>query len=135
MFELTKDLRTNIEAIDNQHAELIRMCNHLEELCELPEHVDKYDELIMLVNGLKAYTEEHFAFEEKFLISIGYRKCFSHHAIHKEFIDKINELEDYDIDKDQNGYARMLARAVAQWILVHIAKEDMQYAEFYHSKK
>lgn len=135
MFELTKDLKTNIDAIDKQHAELIRMCNHLEDIYDMPDRIDTYDELVELIQGLKAYTKEHFEFEEKFLVSIGYRKCFTHHAIHKNFIHKISELEKYDIDSDQKGYAKELAKTVAEWILIHIAKEDMLYAEFYHSKK
>lgn len=135
MFELTDSLKTNIEKIDNQHAELIRMCNDLQELCDLPEYIDRYDEIVKLVNELKQYTEEHFTYEEQFLAEIGYRKRFTHHMVHHDFVTKINELSQRDIDADQNDYLLILARTVAEWIIIHIAKEDMMYAEFYHNQK
>ena len=56
---------------------------------ELPDHVDKYDEIVKVLNELRDYVKYHFEQEEKLLLEIQYRQFFAHKVAHNDFIEYI----------------------------------------------
>lgn len=80
-----------------------------------------------ILDELKEYTVYHFKSEEKYMISIGYKKFLSHKVEHDEFIKKINNIDFKSIDEDQDKYLLETLEFVVSWISVHILRRDKFY--------
>lgn len=113
-----------VPLIDEQHKELFRIGNKAYELLKNDLYIDKYDKIINIISELKDYTAYHFKAEEKYMLSISYKKYFTQKVNHDEFIKKINAIKLEHIDKDQDKYIKELLEFVFDWIITHILKED-----------
>lgn len=77
-----------VEAIDKQHERLFDISERIEELFLLPGHMDKFDEIVEIIEELKAYVIYHFNEEQQLMEKIQYPKYFSHLVEHQDFIEK-----------------------------------------------
>lgn len=118
------EYRINVPEIDNQHMKLFDIAGRIHDLLENEFYADKYDKIIELVQELKDYTVYHFKFEEEYQRKIGYKKYFTHKVEHDDFIEKINEVNMDDIDKDHDQYLMDIMEFVVKWIDEHILQKD-----------
>lgn len=116
-----------IEKVDEQHKELFRIATDIYELMKNQLITDKYDQILRLISELKDYTIFHFASEEEYMKSIGYRKFFSHKVEHDDFIEKINNVDLDKIDLDHEQYLLEILEFVVNWISKHILETDKAY--------
>lgn len=124
-----EDYLLGIEEIDKQHMELFRIATEIHGLIKNDLIFDKYDKILKLLAELKEYTIFHFASEEEYMLSIGYRKLLSHKVEHSDFIEKINNVDLDKIDQDHESYLMEILEFVLNWISKHILKTDKAYAE------
>jgi hemerythrin len=110
--------------IDEQHKKLFEIVNRIQVLLSDEFITDKYDNIIEIINELKAYTIYHFKAEEEYMLKIGYKKFFSQKVSHKDFLEKMESIDLTQIDNDQNKYLNEILYFVCDWLVTHILKED-----------
>nr|WP_302597221.1 bacteriohemerythrin [uncultured Cellulosilyticum sp.] len=134
MIQWKESYRIGVDIIDEQHKKLFDLAEEAEEMLELPEHSDKFDEIVEIVNELRDYVKYHFAEEEKILFEIQYSKFFKHKVAHNDFVDYIYKLDMDEIDRHQNDKILELLRALNDWLVEHVLVEDRQWSEVYKTK-
>lgn len=123
--------KIGVEEIDSQHKHLFDLANAAEELLLLPDHMDKYDDILHMINALKDYVVYHFHAEEALLLKIHYPKFFTHQIAHQDFIAQLHSFDVQDIDTDQTKKLLELTTLITQWLLGHVLGEDRKWAAFY----
>ncbi len=124
----------NIKEIDNQHKKLFEIGDSIFNLVNLKDGIDRYDEIIEIVEKLKDYAVYHFQYEEKLMKEHGYLGLDYHSKEHDEFVKKIIEFDHQDIDNGQKKVTLDLVLFVADWVEKHILGIDMQYKDFLNDK-
>lgn len=124
-----------VDIIDAQHKRLFELADEAEALLELPHYMDKYDDIITIVQELKDYVIYHFEEEEKLLLSIKYNKFFGHKVHHQDFISELNQMDIYSIDENQSEELLKITRLIVEWLISHVLVEDRVWAEYYKAKQ
>ena len=124
MYEFKEEFLTGIEMIDREHRRLFEIANELYELkCEefIP---DKYDNIRHILEELQDYTLTHFAHEEEYMRSIGYKKMFTQVSQHNALKETISGWDLDAIDEDQDEAIEEMLHLVTEWLVNHILNED-----------
>lgn len=124
-----------IEIIDEQHKRLFDIAEEAEALLGMPNHIDRFDEIIKIAQELKDYVVFHFRAEEEILKEIEYKKFFTHCIHHHDFEIELRNVNLEDIDEGQNEHIYQLLDMVKQWLIAHVLSEDIQWAKVYKEKK
>lgn len=127
--------RVGIDIIDEQHKRLFDIAEEAEKLMEMPEHIDKFDEIINILNELRDYVKYHFEQEEELLLEIKYKKFFEHKIAHNDFIEYIYSLDIEDIDKHQHDRGIKILRVLMDWLVEHVLERDNEWATIYKVQK
>ncbi|NLL71248.1 MAG: hemerythrin family protein [Epulopiscium sp.] len=134
MFKWKENLSCNIEEIDGQHQNLLKLGQELYDLLKLGNDVDKYDDIMKVLSKLADYTVYHFGYEEELLAKHRYPLLESHKKQHQSFVTKIDETLKQDIDSKQSSITMEMIMFIADWIEKHILGSDHQYASFLNQK-
>ncbi len=142
----------NDQKIDDQHKKLFAMGARLYALAGKDADMCSFHEIL---EGLVAYTKDHFTHEEAYLLRNGYSKREQHLLEHQDFIDRVNgfllETTDASHDgdaagKDAAGSERLGAGSagndrifrailfVTEWISRHISQSDKDYSKEFRKK-
>jgi len=119
-------LRIGVDIIDEQHKKLFdRIGSLLKQLNE--SGVKHRQECIDAIVFLKEYAVEHFANEEAYQQSIGYKGFAAHKKLHEGFIKTVLEHEQKMLasdfaEKDVKEFTGMLVA----WLLYHVANSDQK---------
>jgi hemerythrin len=124
MIEWKDEYAIGIKEIDEQHEKLFEIAGRMFALLRNDLLMDKYDSIIEIIDELKDYTRYHFEAEEAYMEKIGYRKFLSQKVTHKDFLDKMDEIDLQRIDNGQNQYLMDILNFVLDWLVEHILKED-----------
>ncbi|NPV91338.1 MAG: hemerythrin family protein [Firmicutes bacterium] len=124
MIKWKEEYKVGVEEIDKQHQKLFEIANRAFQLFKNDLLLDKYDQIICVLEELKDYTVYHFKYEEDYMTSIGYKKFLSHKVEHNDFIEKINNVDLNKVDEDQSRYLMDILNFVVKWIEVHILDRD-----------
>ena len=134
-----KKYELGIPGIDKQHHHLLDLCNKLRRDLKNFSSQEGVDWHVSLANTLKelaAYTQEHFATEEKLMRACGYKDFDIHRSPHIRFVEEVTkQLMTFDLATLQEAYS--LLDFLRDWILSHVACEDKLYVrpilEYYRS--
>ena len=126
MYEFKDEFLTGIEMIDNEHRRLFEIAEEIYVLKNEEFVPDKYDNIKKVIEELRDYTITHFAHEEEYMESIGYKKMFSQKVQHAELIGTINEWNLDDIDEAQDAFIDEILETVVNWLTDHILYLDKQ---------
>lgn len=118
------DYKIGLEKIDDQHKKLFELAGEIYDLLKVSEDVDKYDQILDVIQELKDYTNFHFKEEEEYMLSIKYPKFFSHKVLHNEFIEKVNSVNITSLDDEQTKYLLDILDFILDWLQNHILKVD-----------
>ena len=118
-----------VSFIDEQHEKLFEIANRIYDLLKNNLVLDKYDQIVEIIQELQEYTHYHFEAEEKHMQSIGYNKFFSQKVAHNDFLEKMDSIDFTQVDNGQNEYLVDILDFVTDWLVHHIAKEDKLIAE------
>jgi hemerythrin len=127
LFDFDKEFKLGIEAIDNEHIQLVDMLNQVHALLS---DGNKEEARRYFTETLSLYVNDHFAHEEKFLESIAYPTLDEHKRIHENFKKTFQELIPSIASADETAFRKALTDAYT-WIITHIGKTDKRYATFY----
>lgn len=125
MYEMQEGYKTGIEAIDEQHKVLFEIAERTYQLLKNNYTIDKYDQVVELLNELKSYTAYHFKEEEEYMKSIGYKRMFTQKIEHDNFIKKLNDIDLSKVDENQDEYILNILEFLNNWLVEHILEKDI----------
>ena len=123
-------LQTNIEEIDTQHKELVRLINLLHKAMKQQKGTKEAGGVL---NDLAKYTVFHFGFEEDLFKKYGYPENENHKKIHRELIATVKSFQT-DFENGKATVSMDLMDFLTDWLRSHIMKTDMAYAPFLKEK-
>lgn len=120
------EYKIGIDLVDSQHERLFELAGIIYDLVKINEDIDKYDQIIEVLQELKDYTVFHFQEEEEYMLKINYPKFLSHKMLHKEFVAKVSSVNITSLDDNQTEYLLEMLTFVLDWLQNHILKVDKQ---------
>ncbi|MFN4319898.1 MAG: bacteriohemerythrin [Aquificaceae bacterium] len=127
--EITPDLLTGVEEIDQQHENIANHINFVGTLLsqgQLQEAIDYYN------NTLLPYLIKHLEAEESFLLSINYPDYEEHKKRHEAVIKQFTDIGKSIKNKED---VRWAISTMAAWLYGHVGKVDKRYGIFYREKQ
>lgn len=109
--------------IDEQHRQLIELCNKAEACAALSSH-EARREFHQLLNDLATLVGNHFSDEERLLERHNSPNLDAHKAAHVNFMERLAQLL-YDGARGQID-SRTLHRLIVDYLIEHMLKMDMQ---------
>lgn len=117
-------MSTGVEAIDNQHRQLINWLNDLLAAMSLGRGRAEIQPILAKLGG---YAVTHFGFEEDCMTKYHCPVAAQNEAAHREFIATFNSLSD-EFDRD-GASAHLVVRMESElmrWLVTHIKRTDTQ---------
>lgn len=129
MYEMKDEYMTGIRIIDDEHTRLFEIAEEAYQLLHNDLIHDKYDKLTDIIDELRDYTKEHFADEEEYMRSIGYKKIFTQIIEHNAFIERLEDFDLEDADDKQEEAVEGILQFLTEWLVNHILEVDMMIGE------
>lgn len=129
--EWRESLAIGVDAIDNQHKELLQRFDKLLNACQAGKGIE---ELKTLMAFLEEYVITHFSDEEGLQRQHRYPEYEAHHAEHLYFIDKIKKLRAETNEEGVSTHHVVEANnMLLKWLLNHISRVDKKLGDFIKS--
>jgi len=127
-FQWEDKYSVNEPHIDEQHKKLLDEINILLESIMNGSSSEKIDEV---VNFLEQYVNEHFAYEEQYMLEHNYPELEEHKKGHHDFSVQYNIFKD-DLKKHDSveKLAMEVEKYMGEWWVNHICDEDHKYARY-----
>ena len=121
-------LAIGVEAIDNQHKELLHHFDLLLTACEEGKGIQ---ELKTLLGFLDGYVKTHFNDEEALQLLWHYPDYEAHHKEHESFVERIKKLQ-LEIDREGVAVHHVIEtnNLLFKWLIKHISKIDKELGRF-----
>ena len=131
--ELTEDLRTGVEDIDEHHRTLLELGNKVINPSAYKEDGTIFEDALKF---LADYVIYHFAAEEYVMIESNFPNYEHHRQWHERFkqevSDCVNRAQTEGISKDLK---LKVSFAIENWLLEHIRITDCSLAKFLQQQK
>jgi len=124
----TKAMRTDIDAIDNDHQALILLLNK----ASVTEANDPA--ITGIIDDLIDYTVYHFKREERVMEVCNYPDITNHRKRHANLLTKVNRLAQNWTEHQDEEKLELLRCFLRTWLFDHIIKEDVQIAPYARGK-
>ncbi|MBE0619837.1 MAG: hemerythrin family protein [Burkholderiales bacterium] len=122
--------QVGVDLIDTEHKYLFKLINEFHDSYAAG---NTHKQLLLVLNRLVAYAEEHFQHEETLMQEIGYPRLARQEGMHQKLFSSIFELNEKLSVTDAKVDAETL-RFLKYWMLEHILKEDMDIGDFMRRK-
>lgn len=123
----TADLSVGVEAIDNQHKELIRRMNNFFQSME----GDSREKVLEMLSFLGEYVVTHFRDEEALQVRYNYPGYAEHRKLHQDFMKDVGEMT---ADIKKNGFTvatkAMVGMTLTSWLTLHIRRADKAVGDY-----
>jgi len=119
-----------VKEIDEQHKSLIAIANRLNEQMAGGKGRDVLDRIF---NELVAYTQTHFAFEEKLMATHGYTASAKHKEEHRNLVTAVADLKKKH-DKGENVLTSQVMTFLRDWLTKHILNSDKAFGRELNQK-
>jgi hemerythrin len=124
LFVWKPEYSVNEAVLDAHHQQLFSILNSVyENVMNSPE----LDSVLPKIDQLSEYTKYHFSTEEVFMKEKKYPDIAEHIEKHREFSRTVDSLRTSYHDNDLE-IAKKLIIVLGEWLLGHVLKEDMKYA-------
>ena len=131
-YELTKDLETGNKLIDEEHRELFRMINNLNDACSQGKG---RDQIAASAKFMVDYVKKHFGDEE----ALQARTQYPGYAVHRQFHDNYKRELNTTVQEVLSSNANIAALAklnqIIGTLLSHIRIEDKKLAAHVRSSE
>ena len=129
--ELTDDLKTGIDEIDNQHKQLLNWAKAVSDDGVLADE----DKLSEALNNLNDYVNYHFRAEEKAMETHDYDRLEKHKVQHIRLMKEVAELFGRLYKEGASkGLMAEVQYMFADWYYFHIKEWDKPFADFLKSR-
>lgn len=119
--------KSDIAEIDQQHRELVGIYDRLNDALE--NHEPRED-IFRIIDEAIAYTELHFATEERFMVESGYPLIEEHKKNHKELIQDALHLKNKLEHIGENMFREWFNHWSFGNVLAHIQYGDKQIEDY-----
>jgi hemerythrin len=123
-FKWSPDYSVNVNTIDEQHQELIRILNRLFVAVSRQEDDEA---IVATLDALTDCTKSHFALEEQLMQQANYKDLEAHKKEHKKLLEQLDLLRQKQALKQEHLYFEILG-FVKTWLKGHIVGVDMKYS-------
>ncbi len=121
-FEWTSDMGLGHPQIDEQHKRLLLLGEAVvEPLLDSADHKPGLAQLQALIE----YAEEHFAFEERLMRSIGYTEMEQHAKFHASLLLELRTFFSRVEQGERTNPAKMIS-FLWDWLILHIDSADRE---------
>ncbi|MBU0681083.1 MAG: bacteriohemerythrin [Proteobacteria bacterium] len=114
------DYNIDVELIDSQHQELVKMITRLQDALSSGA---LNAEIATVLKFLVEYTRKHFKDEEKVMAAIGFAELENHKNLHGRLIEEVKNIL-LDLKKGKPIHAYELIDFLTNWLMNHIRHED-----------
>jgi len=129
IFEWSERFSVKVKEIDEQHQQLVGMINRLHDAMVANKGRELQKEI---VSEMAAYTEFHFATEEKYMRQFGYAGYFEHKKEHEQFAAEAAELK-ARVDRGGLVLTLEVMTVLKDWLQNHILGTDMKYSGVFNA--
>ena len=120
------EFSVNVPSIDTQHKKLIDMLNELFDGMQ----TNKSREILgPVLDGLVAYTVEHFKYEENLLSKTSYADTPAHLKEHENLKQKVIDAQMRYKNATTGAMSIEIVNFMKNWLTNHILGTDMKYKE------
>ena len=126
-YELTMDLLTGYQLIDNQHKQLFEAVNRLMDACSKGKGRDQIQET---VNFLGDYVMKHFGDEERLQTRSNYPGYTSHKQFHDGYRRQLAEVAQLLVQEGPTVKSLGELNRIVAILITHIRTEDKRMAKF-----
>ena len=130
LFEWKNEYSVSIQKIDDQHK---RLLGYLDELFEAMKQGKGKEALSKVLNGMVAYTKEHFFAEENLMKLYNYPGFEAHKKEHEKLTAEVVRLKE-QFDSGQVSSPVKISNFLKEWLMSHIIRVDKAYAPFLNEK-
>jgi hemerythrin len=117
-------LSTGVGVIDIQNRRIVDYLN----LLEIAKKECTGDQVSLVISGLKAFVDRHFAYEERLMDRAGYPLTQRHIEAHKYFKAVV---DDYHVRHESGeNITQSLFTDLEIWLTEHIQQEDLNFAPY-----
>ena len=129
LLEMTSQMKTGIEEMDEQHSRIINMMNETYKAIVEKANAKQRNELIKTFSD---YVSFHFSNEERYFEDFSFEHIDIHKKAHAVFLKLIRELE-VAINKAKKEDINKTLIAMRDWVINHFSQDDQQYVELFKS--
>ncbi|GHV14620.1 hemerythrin [Fibrobacterales bacterium] len=131
-FGWTDELLTGNSMIDEQHKVLIKA---IVDLLEASKSGNGLNEVKKTVDFLADYTNKHFREEEALQQKYAYPDIENHKKLHAAFVKVVEKIKErINANESLLTISIDVQRAVADWFVNHILREDKKVAKHIQDK-
>ncbi len=129
----TPNLSVGVAQIDNQHKIWFEKA---EKLFEAEKNRQAQSYIGEMLNFLEDYTKQHFADEERYMLSISYPDYAAQKRAHTAFIEQLAKLKS-DFKSTGGDFLVILNanKLVIGWLTQHISSMDKKIGEYAKNHK
>lgn len=128
-FEWSNTLRIGIDAMDEEHRELIGLMKNV--FLENEKSANK-PQLTESVNRLIGFTRKHFADEEKLMTEMGFPDFQKHKAQHAEILSRLDKDFEHFKKSPSSNLTDGFFSFLLFWLKNHIQNADRQYSNHFN---
>ena len=126
----SNSLSVDIKELDDQHKKLIELINQLNDAMKVGKGKDVIGKVL---GSLIAYTQSHFATEERLMQAHSYPSYIIHKKAHDDLTKQALDLQ----KKFETGNLAITIEVMGflkDWLSKHIMNTDKQYSPFLKGK-
>ncbi|MDR2136226.1 MAG: hemerythrin domain-containing protein [Treponema sp.] len=131
VIRLDNSYSVGIESIDEQHKQLISMCNNLYLNCCKKDDISR-DFFRQGVASLVSFMRYHLFVEEQLLSRIAFPEFHDHKEEHRKAVEYVNGCLVY-LDTGEEARFKKSIPKIRDCILRHITVSDRKYANYIHA--
>jgi hemerythrin len=124
------DYSVKVRQFDEQHKKLIGIVNQLHDAMKSGKGAQIMGDTL---SSLAAYTQTHFADEERLMQLHGYPGLISHKKAHSQLVERVRNFQ-----KEAEGGGNVVTQGVMvflkDWLVQHIQREDAKYGPYLNAK-
>lgn len=124
-------MSVGIASIDEQHKKLVGMLNDLYDGIAANHAKEK---LAVVLDGLIAYTANHFKYEERFFAQTGYPDTAAHVKEHQDLTNQVLDVQRRFKAGEAGTLSMEVLNFLKQWLVNHIQGSDKRYAPHLNAK-
>lgn len=120
----------NVKQFDDQHMKLVDLVNKLHDAMKVGKGSEVIGEVL---KSLVAYTQSHFADEERLMKQHGYPDYENHKKEHNQLVMQVQDVNK-KVQQGSPALTQSVMLFLRDWLVKHIQGEDKKYGPFLNGK-
>ncbi|MCG6933701.1 MAG: bacteriohemerythrin [Gallionella sp.] len=117
---------SDVSEIDQQHQELVKMLNNLNDAVAKRE---SRESIYLIIDEVIGYTRFHFATEERLMVNSGYTDVEFHKDKHRQLMEDALHLKEKLADLGEEMFTDWFKHWPFTRVLAHIQYADQQFED------